>query len=298
MPQANTADDDDIVLPEDQNIPEEEEEELDTDARGDSLEKDDAAAEEGDETNDESEAGQDDTPTHTNDGLIPRHRYESAAQRARDAEAKLAAYEAAQAPASSEAAVEEDSFDKQLMDIDAKQARANADGEFELAAKLAQEARILERQSIQQEMEARNAQTSSATVEQIRLDNAVDALNAAHPELDPDSDTFDQSIVDEVLMLQRSFVSNGANPTKALYDAVRYARVGDEPSAPVVPKRRTDVNRNIDTAKKQPPELAKAGDDSNSSGKQESTPDVNQLTEEEFDALPEATLRRMRGDTN
>jgi len=280
--------DEDILLPEDTNP---DHEITDDDPVDENKDDDKSAASEDDtEDNNQSDTSQ--------EGMIPRHRYQSASQRARDAEARVAELEAKIAPEPSAPATDDIDYDAQLLDLDTRQAKMLADGEFENAARLSQEARMIERAQMQVEFEERNTQSANATVEQIRLDRAIEDLNGAYPVLDPDNDGYDQDLVDEVLTLQRAFVASGKNPTQSLYDAVHYARIeGDVPSAKSE-SRKTDVKKNIDAANKQPPELDKAGFDSNSGGIKDKDPDVTSLTEEEFDALPEATLRRMRGDVN
>lgn len=293
---ANTAedkndDDDDILFPEDTN-PDHEIEDIDSQETAEEPGKDDGT--DTDDTDDTDTAAADDDTSK--EGMIPRHRYQSASQRARDAEAKVAELEAKMAPAP--AAPEEVDYDAKLLDLDTRQAKMLADGEFENAAKLSQEARMIERAQMQVEFEERNTQSANATVEQVRLDRAIEDLNESFPVLDPDNDGYDQDLVDEVLTLQRAFVAAGKNPTQSLYDAVHYARIEGDVPAKKPQSRKTDVKKNIDAANKQPPELDKAGFDSDTTGMKDKDPDITSLTEEEFDALPEATLRRMRGDTN
>ena len=59
-----------------------------------------------------------------------------------------------------------------------------------------------------------------------------------------------------------------------------------------VSKKRAEVAKKLDAASKQPPELP--GESSSSHG--EKAVDISTLSEEEFNALPEATLKRLRGD--
>jgi hypothetical protein len=62
-------------------------------------------------------------------------------------------------------------------------------------------------------------------------------------------------------------------------------------------KRATNVQKNVDAARKQPPTLDDAvGADSDKSGLQSVVPDINKLSDEELSKLPKETLRRMRGD--
>ena len=59
-----------------------------------------------------------------------------------------------------------------------------------------------------------------------------------------------------------------------------------------VAKKRAEVSRKLDAAQAQPPEMA--GESSASRG--ETNVNLATLTDEEFSALPESTLARLRGD--
>lgn len=285
MATKDTADEDDILLPEDTNADHE-------------IEEDDLpAGEEGEEEEEgegEGEGEEEEEPARGN--MIPRHRYDSAAQRAKEAEAKLAAYEAEVNKTKAKDPV--DDYEAQLAELDLKQAKLLADGEYEAAAKIAQQTRAIDRKRMEEEFENRSTHSSNATIEQIRLDQAIDTITTTYSVLNPESEDYDQSAVDEVLSLQRAFVSSGKNPTQALHDAVHYARIEGTPAPAAEKKRKTDVGKNLDTQKRTPPDTGKAGADSDTSGMKDKIPDINSLSEEEFDALPEATLRRMRGDAH
>jgi len=56
--------------------------------------------------------------------------------------------------------------------------------------------------------------------------------------------------------------------------------------------KNTDIRKKVAAANSQPPQLP--GDAGASRG--EPSIDLNTLSQEEFDALPEATLQRLRGD--
>jgi hypothetical protein len=60
-----------------------------------------------------------------------------------------------------------------------------------------------------------------------------------------------------------------------------------------VEKRKTNVKKNVEASNAQPPKLNQGESGGKSSSEMV---DVNKLTDEEFDALPEATRARLRGD--
>lgn len=61
-------------------------------------------------------------------------------------------------------------------------------------------------------------------------------------------------------------------------------------------RKQAQVSKNLDVTKRQPASMKDVGLDSDKLGATSTTPDVNQMTREEFDALPESTKARMRGD--
>lgn len=317
----------DIILPEDERNPNE-----DLDALDEASKQEDKKEENASENTDKSKDGEtdspavpasdkdtppsskDETPPESSDSketerdsdgyLIPKYRYDNAKQRAEDAERRLQELEARLKDSSLKDKEPVDDktqgYEQQLADIDAKHAKAIADADYELAAKLQNEARQVERRMYREEMEYASAARSAQTLEQIRLDQTIESLNRTYPALDVDSDSFNQNLVDDVVRLQTAFVASGMSPSNALLEAVKYMRLEDTlaPKKEETPpeQRKTDVQRNVDTANKQPPTLDKAGNDSDTGGLKEKLPDVNQLSDEEFDALPESTKKRMRGD--
>jgi len=101
--------------------------------------------------------------------------------------------------------------------------------------------------------------------------------------------------VDEVLELKEAFEAKGYTPASALERAVGYVRKEESPAG-TVDKKKTDVEKNLKDDKKQPADINKAGKDSDKGGAKDVVPDMTNMTDEEIDALPKETLRRMRGD--
>ncbi len=87
---------------------------------------------------------------------------------------------------------------------------------------------------------------------------------------------------------------------KNLTKATKYV-VGNTAPAPIAPKQNVEaiqkkkvaaVKKKIDVSQSQRPELKGQGNAERGEG----TLDVNSLSEDEFNALPEETIRRLRGD--
>ena len=103
---------------------------------------------------------------------------------------------------------------------------------------------------------------------------------------------------------KKNKLSAGQNPVEALEEATKYVlqknNMLDSSTGAEIPvlgqakeqKKRTQVSKKLKAADSQPPELP----GESSAAKGEKALDVHNMTAEEFDALPEATLKRLRGD--
>ena len=113
----------------------------------------------------------------------------------------------------------------------------------------------------------------------------------------------------EVIDLRDAFMVQGYEAADALRKATNYTLAAQAPevlnpaetkeSKPskkvqdiTQKKKRATVQKKLEAAESQPPELQ--GESNADRG--EATIDVNKLSEDEFNALPEETLRRLRGD--
>ena len=180
------------------------------------------------------------------------------------------------------------------------------DGESQKAAALRAEMRRAERAQIEYEMAQKMEQKVTQNQQMTALQQAAADLEANFPAFDRSSDQYNEAYTQEVIDLRDAFIVKGDNAVAALSKAAKfvikeYGLDVDAPSlssqtAPKqvdeVAKRRTEVSRKLKAAKSQPPELP--GESSAARG--ERATDVTTMTEEEFSALPEATLKRLRGD--
>jgi hypothetical protein len=230
--------------------------------------------------------------------MIPKSRFDSAQSRARSAEGKLKEYEARDAAA--QAAAPKDTtaqvMDERLVEIDQKIEQARLDGDADAIVRLSTEARGIERELFTVIAREEAAHAGTAAQENVKLDTLIENLETTYDILNPDSENFDKEVITEVLDLQSAFVARGDTPSVAMLKAVSYVipeeRVTDEVGA----KRTTNVKKNLDAAKRIAPGTNDIGNDSSAGGITTDTPDVSQMSEEEFDALPESTLKRLRGD--
>ena len=125
-----------------------------------------------------------------------------------------------------------------------------------------------------------------------------------YPELNENSTKLDQALLDEVIEMRDAYIGRGYEPVDALEKSVNYvakfnglgteapSTMGTQAPQDEVAKKRAEVSRKLDAAQAQPPEMA--GESSASRG--ETNVNLATLTDEEFSALPESTLARLRGD--
>lgn len=178
------------------------------------------------------------------------------------------------------------------------------DGESEKAAALRREMRAAERAQVAYELREEMTQTVQQDREFNALQQAAAAMEEAYPMFSKESEQFDEELTNEVVELRNAFIASGANVVDALGKAVRYvvadkgldaesASLGTSPAAvDEVAKKRAQVSKKLKAASAQPPELP--GESTANHG--DTAINIDSMTEDEFDALPAATLARLRGD--
>lgn len=184
------------------------------------------------------------------------------------------------------------------------------DGEPDKAAKLRSEIRNAEREAMSHELRREVEQTVSRNNEETALQQAANLLETEYPVFDQNSADYNEDYTQEVIELRDAFMIQGLGAVDALSKASNFvikahdiasesddssalaAKQAPKKSVDEVAKKRAEVAKKLDAAKKQPPELP--GESSSSHG--EKALDISSLSEEEFNALPEATLKRLRGD--
>ena len=196
-------------------------------------------------------------------------------------------------------------------DYDTKEAEYQEfilDGETAKATALRKEMRAAEKAEIQFEMEQKMGQTVEHSQQATVLQQAAAELESTFPVFDQHSETFNADATQEVVDLRDAFITQGYQPVDALSKAANFVikdhgfADADPESALAAPavtkpvdevaKKRANNQKKLKAAQSQPPELP--GESSSSHG--EVAQDMSTLTEEEFNALPAATLKRMRGD--
>ena len=228
--------------------------------------------------------------------MIPKRRLDDVVAKQRKAEQESAELrkELAEALAKAQAipAVDIRALSKQRNE-------AVLDGDLDKAAEIDEQIHASTQQAKSEpiDMEALEARVEA----KMELKSTLASVFKEYPQLDTDSDSFDEDLNAEALVFQSAYLNQGYLPAEAVRRAANAAiRVvrpellteKAEPKA-AVKSRKTNVKGNVEASNAQPPKMNQG----ESGGKTSSEMvDITKLTDEEFDALPEATRARMRGD--
>ena len=190
-----------------------------------------------------------------------------------------------------------DSREEEYMD-------AVLDGDKDKAKAIRKEIRQAEASKMESELTRDIEQKVTRSSTETAIQDAAHAIEEAFPIFDSNSDDFNETLTAEVNKYMTGFVQSGQNPVEALEEATTYVLQKNnmlDASTESVPtlgntdptaKKKAQVSKKLKAAESQPPDLP--GESSANKGEQPY--DLNNMTEEEFDALPEATLKRIRGD--
>ena len=267
-------------------------------ASGDSGSTDGGDGDAGDDSGDGESADDevDETPATP---MIPKKRFDAVNDRMKAAERRLEELERMRT--ATEQATEEE------FDFDAKEKEymeAVLDGDSDQALALRKEIRAAETAQFEAKANSVEHKAVERTKLEAEFDDAISVLEGHNAVLNPDDDAFDEALVDEIVALQGGLLAGGdITPGAALLKAAGYvmgnklvleeASAEESPEPAPKPKKPLDVKAKIAAAGKQPANL-NAGDASSSAG--EGVINVNELTEKEFDSLPESKKRELRGD--
>ena len=241
------------------------------------------------------------------DPRIPKARFDEINRRRKAAEARLLALEA-ELKRRDEAAAGGEAFD-----FDAKEEEymsAVIDGELEKAKALRREIRAAEQAAIESRMDRVRIEAAQEAETQTAVKSAVARLELEYPQFNVhDPEHYDEAATSEVLALQRAYLATEmySSPAEALEEAAKITALKygltppAEPEAPpppapppkprLAPARTPAGSKNkADVARSQPrvPQSGSAGVPAGYS--------VFDMSESEFDALPESKKRELRGD--
>lgn len=230
-----------------------------------------------------------------------------------DVERRLAKYEGADKVAATNESITK-AQDK-VITLETEYNALVAEGKTKDATDKMREIRILERGISDQRTTLATEAATSRAIETVRYETAVERLEAAYPQIDPDNEAFDEELSKDVVVMSRAYVRDeGLTPTQAIQKAVKRlctATTAEQKQAVDVTPRadkedaKTLVERERraeaalkakEAADKQPPSTKSIGADSDRAGGAISAKDVLKMDQKDFSKLDEKTLARMRGD--
>ena len=181
------------------------------------------------------------------------------------------------------------------------------EGETNKAALLRQEIRDAEKEQIMSEMKSQMGQTVQQDRENHELAAKAQEIVDVFPIFDQNSKQYDEKLTAEVMELRDAFIYQGYGAADSLAKATEVTLLSKKPEllqgadvaedpAPQLSKvvqekkQKATVRKKVEAAQAQPPAMK------GESAKNKKVVDINVMSDDEFGALPEDTLRRLRGD--
>lgn len=288
---------------------------LSSDGRGDNLDADSETKDVEDKgTEDKKDAGEDKDEGDDKDDksiTIPKDRFDKAVGKARK-EAELATTRANELQARLDAQsgnADAKKIEGQIDELEEKLEAAIADGNKEAKIAARQQIRALNQQLAEARAAAHATRASAVAIEQIRYDALIDRLEAEHPELNPDDDSYDEEVITELWEIKEAFEAKGQSSSEALKKALKvYYKGAKAPEKEEKEDKKEDdsgddrteaaVKKALETKKKQPADTKKVGLDSDGAGKKDGKIDLAKLSDAEFDKLTPEQIKAARGDSN
>lgn len=287
------------------------------DDSGDSEDGDDDDDDEDSDDDDESEDDDDDAEDDDGEAddkdekdekpkpiMIPKARFDEANKKAKDKadklQAKLDKLEKDHAQEQTDTDLEE--LEGELETLEDQWAEQLLEGELEKAKAIQKQIRGKRKTLTTKQLTQQSQQTGNAAVEQIRFDHQLAAVEAKYPQLNPDHEDVNPELIEEVNELMSMYTAGGHTVTSALQKAVHYV-IRDE-DAPNSKDQKTEKSKRSHKARKavnkaaksSPPNINKAGRDSDKGGRGDGLPDVTKMSPEQFAKLDEKDLAKLRGD--
>ena len=274
------------------------------------------AAQEADGEDGKDERKNTGTPKAGKGKFIPLDRHEKLLKKERARREELEA-QLSQSRAGQEVARANDTLEKIENDLVAMEGQYNdllAEGDTKGAAQLMTQIRRKNAELSAVTAQQRDAEVMARAVEKMRYDEALDRVEEAYPELDPESDEYDEDLYQDVVDLMQSGQRRGLSATKSLQRAVQRVMGADtgaqKRATTVTPrvdeqdvadqtaaKRRSEaVKRNLDAAQRTPPATHRVGAGNDAAGGALTAKAVMDMDEDEFAKLSDKDLARLRGD--
>lgn len=271
----------------------------------------------GDENDDST--GEEDQPRDSSgkftkkerEATIPKSRFDEQVRKEREraeaAERRLAEIEQQRQQVSRGADISK--LEEDVRELRAQERKALIKGDDKAAAELADQADRLNRQIAIEQARDMSATAKEQAREEIRWDMTLENIERDYPALNEDSEEFDQDLSDDVVdamqgIMRRERLPRSQALVKAVQRVMERRAPADEPAegkglrsaGKEEDRKAAAVKKNIDTANRQPASAKKVGADSDKHGQTGAIPNAEDMTFEEFNALPETTRAKMRGD--
>jgi len=181
------------------------------------------------------------------------------------------------------------------------------EGETNKAALLRQEIRAAEKEQLMSEMKSQMGETVQQDRENHELAAKAQEIVDVFPVFNEKSKQYDEKLTAEVMELRDAFIYQGYGAADSLAKATEVTLLSKRPEllegsdvaedpAPQLSKavqnkkQKATVRKKVEAAQAQPPAMK------GESAKNKKVVDINVMSDDEFGALPEDTLRRLRGD--
>ena len=194
----------------------------------------------------------------------------------------------------------------EVLKLEDEYATLLTDGEIKKATAVMAQIRQAERRMAETKAELKVQAATVQIAETTRYNTVLSRIESAYPELNPDHEEFNESVMTRVAKMSRMNQLDGMTPSAALQDAVDTivgaTTAKQEAATTVTPRVTTDrkkdaVASTVKAVAKTPPSLARVGLDSDRlGGGAESAAAVIKMSQKEFAQLSDAALAKMRGD--
>jgi len=248
-------------------------------------------------TKPDAKKAKDSEPKKDKDGnMVPQSRFDEATgllkDEIKDLTDRLDAQEKKTAPAAEDPVAD---LKAQIEEAEDMRDDALLDGDKETAKAARAVARELQEELQQHLLAGVTSRARTQSSEDSRYNTALQELETAHPEVNPDSDTFNKETMQRIARISKGLQSTGSSPTDALKEAADL----------VLPKKDTKVEDNLrdrDAKSRkdaagvvagQAPDLKDVG---SPRGAVDPVIKASKLNDAQFDKLPDDVRRQLRGD--
>jgi hypothetical protein len=266
-------------------------------------EDDGVQAKEEPEEEPEAQAVEEEPEPEQDDPRIPKDRFDEVNERRKRAEEKVKELEKQLETVvdqkTAEPEPEPEPYDYAAKDQEAMDALL--EGDAERYSQIQNEIRQANRDEAIREAKKLAAEGDNQVRENLTFEEAAAKIEADYPQFLEGSEEYNQEAYDELMDLYVGYAQSGRYTRvdalrKASEKAVKIhgldAVDAPQPSADnVVNIKKTDVASKARLAERQPPRM-----EGGAAGKEEPRVDVNSMSDEQYQALPESTKRRLRGD--